>query len=391
MATADFGNDAARGVADRIEPRRVLWRGPRFITEVFDGADEALAALEAVQGALVSTGFQTLDWLTVLYEDLAPSRHAVPRVVVVSERNSGKVVLILPLLIEKERKLTVARFADLGVSNYCGPILGPTLVEKRRSIRRVWRSVLHAMPDVDLIRLERMPAEIGRHPNPLMTRLGVTPALHSGNVLVIPETVEAFLRARGKKYHKEVERCHRLWQKEDAPRFYRAAMPEEIARVCSILEEQQAARYGRFGKGHILDEPGYRAFYERLAVDGSDAGLASLFALEAGNEIIATLLGIVHDGTFTLLHAATAREAWGYLSPGRLIIIEAMKHFVAQGVRRFDFGLGDDPFKRGFGVEEVPLYDLIVARDLSVVPRAVYYRLKGRLRKSAHARSVFHL
>jgi CelD/BcsL family acetyltransferase involved in cellulose biosynthesis len=210
-------------------------------------------------------------------------------------------------------------------------------------------------------------------------------------VLVVPETVETFLRARGKKYRKEVERCYRLWEKESTPRFYRARTPEEIARVCSVLEEQQAAQHGTRGKSHVLDEPGYRAFYERLATDGSDAGIASLFALEAGGEIIATLLGIVHDGTFTLLHTAAAREAWGYLSPGRLIIIEAMKHFVAQGVRRFDFGLGDDPFKRGFGVEEVPLYDLIVARDLSVVPRAIYDRLKGRLRKSAHVRSALRL
>lgn len=391
MATVDLRDDAALAAADRMEFRRALWRGPRFITEVFDGADDALAALEAVQGALVSTGFQTLDWLTVLYEDLAPSRHAMPRVVVVTERNSLDVALILPLLIEKERKLTVARFADLGVSDYGGPILGPALLKKRRSIRRAWRSVLRAMPDVDLIRLERMPAKIGGRRNPLLTRLGVTPARHSGNVLVIPDMVETFLHARGKKYRKEVERCYRLWGREGAPRFYRAATLEEIARVCSVLEEQQAARHRALGSGYVLDEPGYRAFYERLAIDGSDAGLASLFALEANGKIIATLFGILHDGTFTLLRIATAREAWGHLSPGRLIIVEAMKYFVAQGIRRFDFGLGDDPFKRGFGVEEVPLHDLVVARDLAVVPRAIYHWLRGRSRKNAHVRSAFRL
>jgi CelD/BcsL family acetyltransferase involved in cellulose biosynthesis len=391
MATIDLGNGAALAAADRIRPLRPLWRGPRFITEVFDGADDALAALEAVQGGLVATGFQSLDWLTVLYEELAPARHAMPRVVAVTDRNNGEVALILPLLIEKERKLTVARFADLGVSDYGGPVLGPALLKKTRSIRRAWRGILHAMPDVDLIRFERMPARIGGRPNPLLTRSGVTPARHSGNVLVIPETVEAFLRARDKKYRKEIERCYRLWEKQSTPRFYRAATPEELARVCSVLEEQQAARHGALNSGYVLNEPGYRAFYERLAIDGSDVGLASLFALEADGEIIATLFGVVHDGTFTLLRIGTAGEAWGHLSPGRLVIVEAMKHFVAQGIRRFDFGPGDDPFKRGFAVEEVPLHDLIVARDLSVVPRAVYDRLKGRLRKNPHARSVFKL
>lgn len=391
MATADVGNGAAFAAADRFEPRRSIWPAPCYITEVFDGADEALAALEAVQGGLVSTGFQTLDWLTVLYEELAPSHHAVPRVVVVTERNTGKVALILPLLIQKKRRRTVARFANLGVGGYGGPILGPALPKKKQLLRRAWRSVLHAMPDVDLIRLDRMPSEIGGQPNPLLTRWGVAPARHSGNLAIIPESVDAYLHKRGKKYRKEVERCYRLWEKEGAPRFYRAGTPEEAAHVYSVLEEQQAARYGAPGGRFMLDEPAHRAFYERLAIDGSDAGLASLFALEANGEIFATLFGIVHDGTFTLLHLGTGGEAWSHLSPGRLVIIEAMKHCVARGIRRFDFGLGDHPFKRGFGVEEVPLYDLIVARDLAVVPRAMYHRLRSRLRKSPRLGSVYRL
>jgi CelD/BcsL family acetyltransferase involved in cellulose biosynthesis len=389
MATAGLENGTMLDVAARIESRRSLWRGPRFIAEVFDGADDALAALEAVQGGLVSTGFQTLNWLTVLYEELASAEHALPRVVIISERNTGEVALILPLLISKKRSLTIARFADLGVSDYGSPILGPVILEKSRSIRRVWRAVRKAMPDVDLIRLERMPAEIGGRTNPLLTRRGITPARHPGNVLTIPDTVEAFLRSRGKKYRKEVERCTRLWEKEGAPRFYRATTPEQIARAYSVLEEQQASRHGTLGSTYVLDKPAYAAFYERLAIDGSDAGLASLFALEANGEIIATLFGIVHDGTFTLLRIATGGNAWSHLSPGRLVVVEAMKHFVAQDVRRFDMGIGDYPFKRGFGAEKVPLYDLIVARGLSAEPAAIYHRLKGRLRRNEHLRAVF--
>jgi CelD/BcsL family acetyltransferase involved in cellulose biosynthesis len=389
MATVEVGNGAVLSAADQVEPQRSLWRGPRFITEVFDGADDALAALEAVQGGLISTGFQTLNWLTVLYEELAPAQHAMPRLVVVTERNTGEIALVLPLLVRKKRTLRVARFADLGVSDYGGPILGPALIKKSRSSRRVWRAIRHAMRDVDLIKLERMPAEIGGRANPLMTRFGITPARHSGNLLIVPDTVEAYLRGRGKKYRKEVERCGRVWEKEGVQRFYRATTPEGIARVYSMLEEQQSDRHAQLGSKYILDEPAYRAFYERLAMDGSEADLAALFALESKGEIVATLFGIVHDGAFTLLRISTAGEASGHFSPGRLIIVEAMKYFVARGVRHFDMGIGDHPFKRGFGTEEVPLYDLIVARDLAAQPRAVFHRLKGRLRKNKHVRAVF--
>jgi CelD/BcsL family acetyltransferase involved in cellulose biosynthesis len=390
MATTDVGNGAAFVAADRFEPRLSLWPAPRYVTEIFDGADEALAALEAVQGGLVSTAFQTLDWLTMFYEELASPQHAMPRLVVVTDRKSGEVALILPLLIQKKRRRTIARFANVGIGGYGGPVLGPDPLERRRPMRRIWRSVLRAMPDVDLIRLDRMPAEIGGRPNPLLSCWGIVPASRSGNLLALPDNVQDYLRERGKKYRKEVERCYRLWEKEGSPRFYRADTPEDAARVYTVLEEQHAARYGVPGRKFILDDPPYRAFYDRLAIDGSAADLASLFALEANGEIIATLFGISHDDTFTLLHLGTS-DAWSRLSPGRLIIFEAMRYLVYQGVRRFDMVLGDHPFKRSFGAEEVPLYDLILARDIAVVPRAVFHRLKGRFRNSPRMRAARRL
>lgn len=364
------------------------WRGPRYIAEVFDGADEALAALDSVQGALVSTGFQSLNWLTVLYEDLAASKRVMPRVVVVSERNSGDVAFILPLVVKKKRALRVARFADLGVSDYGAPILGPAPMTKRRSIRRAWRAVRQAMRDVDLIRLERMPAEIGGRANPLVTRAGVAPARHAGNVLIIETTVEDFLRSRGKKYRKEVERCTRLWEKEGGARFARAMTPDEVARGYRELEEQQSARHAALGTKYILDEPAFRGFYERLVMDGTECDLGYLFTLEAKGEVVAALFGILHDGTFTMLRISNGGDRWAHLSPGRLVIVEAMKYFVAQGVRRFDFGIGDYPFKRGFGVTEVPLYDLIVARDLSALPKALYHRAVAHARKNPQLRAL---
>ncbi len=379
MATIETGGGAflrAEGWWSRV----LYSRGSRFIAEIFDGADEALAAYEAVEPGLVSNGFQTLDWLTVLYEELAPARKAMPRLVVVTERASGEVALVLPLVVAKEGMLRVASFADLGVSDYGGPVLGPARVTEKSAVRSLWRSVRRAMRDIDLIRLARMPAEIGGRPNPLLTRIGVSRAMDAGSALVVHDTVEAYLRGIGNKYRKEVERCHRRWQEAKGPRVYRAETADEIAHVYLALEEHQARRHASVHEANILDEPGYRAFYERLAIDGSNAGLSALFALEADGEIIATLFGIVHAGTFTRLFSSTAGEEWAHLSPGRLVMIEAMKYFEAQGVRRFDMGIREHPLARGFGAAPVPLYDLVVPMDSIAVPRALFHGLRARLR-----------
>jgi CelD/BcsL family acetyltransferase involved in cellulose biosynthesis len=373
-------------------PRASWWRGPRFFVEVFDGADEALAALEAVQGglrskaSLSSTGFQSLNWMTVLYEELAAAKRSMPRLVVVTERNTGEVAMILPLVIRKKRTLRIARFADFGVSDYGAPILGPALLTKRRSMRRAWRAVRHAMRDVDLIRLEKMPAEIAGRPNPLLSRAGISPSRFSGNVVEITGTVEDYIAALGSDFHQSLERFNKYWERKGAPRFARASSPEDIAHAYAALDEQQSSGDEVFGNVDVIEEPAVRQFYDRVVMDGTEAELGYVFTLESGGETIASLFGIQHDGTFTLLRMSSSAGRWPELAPGRMLCIETMKYFVAQGVRRFDFGLRAHPFKQSFGAAEVPLYDMIVARDLAAVPRATFHRVKGRARKNPRLR-----
>ena len=377
----EVGNIGTLGVAGHFRPRqRPLWRGRRFVAELFDGADEALTALEAVQGGLVSTGFQTLNWLTLLFEELAAPQHALPRLVVVTDRSSGEVAMILPLLITRRRHLKVARFADLGVAEYGGPILGRAALKKPRSIRRVWRAIRRALKDVDLIRLERMPAEIGGRINPLIGRSGLTPSRYAGRLIAVPETVEAYIESLEKDQRKEIERRYRAWEKEGGTKFYRAEKPDAIARVFSVLEDQELERHEALRLRYKYDAPAYRAFYERLAIDGSEAGLAKVFALEAKGEIVATLIGIAHGATFTVLRRSDLGKVCMHFSPGCLIMFEAMKYLRARGIRRFDLGAGEDPFKASFAGEDVQLHDLIVARDLAALPSAAYHWTRGRLR-----------
>ena len=376
-------------------PRARWWRGPRFLVEVFDGADEALAALEAVQSGLTSqaflssTGFQSLNWLTVFYEELALTKRALPRLVVVTERNSGEVAMILPLVVKKKRSLRVARFADLGVSDYGAPILGPALLVKSRSIRRAWRAVRHALRDIDMIRLENMPGKIAGRLNPLISRAGMSPSRYSGNALHIAGRVEDYITGLDAKDRDALARGVWRWLQEDNPRFARVTTPEDVAHAYATLEEQQEAQSSPGDTKYKFDDPAFRQFYERLVIDGTEVELGYLFTLEAGGEIIAALFGIQHDGTFTVLRASDAGKPWSDVVPGSLICIEVMKYFVERGVRNFDFGRGDHPFMTELMGSDVPLYDLIVARDLAAVPRATFHRVKGRARRNQRLRAFF--
>jgi CelD/BcsL family acetyltransferase involved in cellulose biosynthesis len=343
-----------------------------------------------VQGGLVSTGFQTLNWLTVFLEELAPSQGAMPRLVVVTDQSRGEVVLALPLLVSRRRHLKVARIADLGVAEYGAPILGRAELRKERSMRRVWRAIRRALKDIDLIRLERMPGSIGGRANPLVGRAGTTPSRFYGRSIHVPHTVGEYLDGLDKERRKEIERRYRVWEKEGGSRFYCAETPEQIARVFSVLEDLELERHHALGRKYQFNKPAYRTFYERLAIDGSEAGLVKVFALEARGEIVATLIGICHGTTFTVLRRSDLGSVCKHFSPGRLILFEVMSYLRPRGIRRFDLGCSDDAFRGSFAADDVPLYDLVVARHLGAVPAALYHWARGRMRKTWPLRAVFY-
>ncbi|MGC4074061.1 MAG: GNAT family N-acetyltransferase [Nibricoccus sp.] len=54
--------------------------------------------------------------------------------------------------------------------------------------------------------------------------------------------------------------------------------------------------------------------------------------------------------TYIMVKISNAGEKWSNCSPGRLIIERTMAALHKDGVRKFDFSIGNYPYKRRFGV-----------------------------------------
>lgn len=351
-------------------------------TTVHHGRDAVLRAVKSAgQENAVATAFQTLPWLSALFGELLTVAGARPVLVEIRDAY-GALVLMLPLAATYERGLDVVRTPSFGVSDYGGPILGPASAPPDD----VWRAIKGALTSHDLLLVENMPLTIAGRANPLVACPGAFTSDHHRNALTLTGTVDEFLRALGKKYRKEVERCGRLLAERGQPQFKRAETPGDIAAAYAVLERQQAARRHEAGGDYLLERPAYSRFYNTLLVDGCTTGTAHLFTLSAGDDIGACLLGISEGGTFKLLRISTAGGDWKRISPGRLVVVEVMRYFVPRGVRRFDMGIGDYPFKQGFGIEPEPLMSIQAALSPKAWPRIVLSRTRRSLRNIAPLR-----
>jgi CelD/BcsL family acetyltransferase involved in cellulose biosynthesis len=94
-------------------------------------------------------------------------------------------------------------------------------------------------------------------------------------------------------------------------------------------------------------------------------------ALTVGEEVVATLLGIRTGSRYVMIRISNAGEKWSNCSPGRLIIERTMAALHQDGVREFDFSVGNYAYKRRFGVQRLPLLDISSALGWRGWPHAL--------------------
>ncbi len=204
-----------------------------------------------------------------------------------------------------------------------------------------------------------MPASFPDGPNPLALLRGACPCPLNGNEVRTGDDWEAYHRSLAKTVRKELERSWRVFRREPETDFHLVTDGGRAQEVLAVMARQQEARLRGLGADYRLDEAEFDAFYRRLVARGLDGGYAVVSTLMAGGEIVASLLGIRSAGTYVMIRISHAGEAWSHCSPGRLVIDKTMEALHREGCRSFDFSIGDYDYKRRFGVEPLPLVDLV--------------------------------
>ncbi|ODS01017.1 hypothetical protein AUC69_07425 [Methyloceanibacter superfactus] len=336
---------------------------PVYDIEIVAETDAMRARLAAVYRDGFATPFQTPEWISAWYATVGIKREAEPLLVFVTEHATGQAVMTLPLVRHRSDGLDVIDFADLGVTDYNAPILGPAAPASPEDFRALWERIVKALPKADLVQLRKMPATIDGHPNPLVLLRGVSPSHSPGFSVRLPDEWDGYLQTLGKKFRKELGRSLRLFEKEGATAFNRIDTVSEAHSVLAVMNAQQRARLDEMGYAYVLEEDAYHAFYDGLASEGLSSGSTVLTTLTCDGAIVAALLGVTNGKSFAMVRLSHAGGDWMKIGPGRLVIERTMHALHATGCRHFDFSLGDYPYKSGFGVTPSPLLDFVAARS----------------------------
>lgn len=348
------------------------------------GVGHFLEALGRLGAHALPTPFQSPIWLGAWYTHIAPAFGCDPLPVLVVDPASGEIAAAVPLIVRREGPLRVVEFADLGLTDYNAPVLGPAAPADGPGAAALLKAIRPILPQADLVRLLKQPLTLKGQANPLArSRTALTSPMF-GNAVAIGNSAEAFLAARGRKYRKGIKRSFRAIDARGVRSFRRAATLAEAQAMFRELEAQQRERMAACKTAYVLDHPAISRFYEDVLARGHASNFASIYRLAVDGVPVAHLYGIQDAGSFLLLRIAHAGGAWTRCYPGRLIVAETIDQLRDDGIRIFDMTIGDYAFKRGFGAEPLPLADTYTPRSLRGVPAATRAHAAAAVR--AHPR-----
>ncbi len=275
--------------------------------------------------------------------------------------------LILPLEIVAEKGVKIARFPGDRFNNLNSGLFANLAEPDTEELQNFVHAVRTALKDkVDLIVLDNIPlAWRGtRHP---LRGLATTENQNRSFQLPLLVDFEATIAQLNAKSRRKKFRSSS--RKLEVIGGYDHICPESSAEKHALLDlffHQKSERLAQFGLPDVFQPEDVRQFFHRL-LDVPAAGLdtpLSLLAIRLRGEHqghVAAIAGLSRKGDHVICQFSSIDESiCPEASPGELLFWLTIEQSCREGAAVFDFGVGDQPYKRNWCTQETVQHDILL-------------------------------
>lgn len=308
--------------------------------------------------------FMTYAWAEAWYANVSRAQGDEP-VIVLGRDEYGEAAFILPLVRVRRGPFSVLNWPG---DSHSAIQTGLFSRACRSAIRQhgasaFWREVFAVLPRADAIAACALPEIAAEADNPLAALPAVTSPSDTYVIDLTPGWDALYHAKFSKKNRTDHRRCERRLGELGEVRLVVARSTAHRLKLVEIMLDQKSAQLRKAGAPDFTIEPGVRAFYRRLAAspNWSDGTTVHVAALESGGTPVATIFGLIQDGTFHALILAMVEGAHAKFSPGRLLVKHTVEACCHMGLRAYQMGAGLEPSK-------LKWCDTVVARRDVLVP-----------------------
>ncbi len=311
--------------------------------------------------------FQSFDWLATWQCYIGESEGVMPAIVLGTFAD-GDTAFILPLAIEAKRLAKRLCWLGQDLCDYNVPLLARDFAQRvpPDHFVAVWRQLRERMQRDPLLRhdwieLEKMPETVGGQINPF-TYLGVTPNASGAHVTRLGGAWEKFYKEKRSSATRRRDRAKRRHMSEFGEvRFVNAADQDDARSTVETLMDQKSRSFMRKGISDMFAQPGCRKFFLALASNPKTRQLVHISRIEVGPICAAANLGLVFGDCYYHVLASFGESEVAHYGPGALHLRELLAYATGLGLRRFDFTIGDEPYKLEWSDVHVRLCDYSTA------------------------------
>ena len=273
-------------------------------------------------------------------------------------------ILLVPLEVVSQSGAKIARYPGGSHANCNFPwlrkeydgLLGPEMV------RQLIEKIRKARPDIDALSLTRQLSELQGVTNPLLT-LRKAPNPNPVLAASLGGGFDAVLDRANRKRKLKKHRQHSRRYEESGG--WRIAEPQNQAEANTVLDLYFAMKAQRFRKMGIRDpfaDENVRNFFKAFFGEGLVKGrnLHELRFLEVGGTVRSIIGKLLGDTGPTVEFSAIAEDELTSASPGEFLFFEDISRSCDEGRSIYNFGIGDEPYKREWCDIELTIYDTLV-------------------------------
>ena len=338
------------------------------------------------QRAPTESLFMTPDWLETWTRHLGSSHPLVFGI-----EDGGEVVALAPIDRVWVGGLAVLRPLGLGVTDYFDLLLPPEPERRRLALAAFADALVQRAGVWDALDLRGVPAE-----SPTVQELVEAAAERGMRYAVVPGhgrpgisldgTWDTFLNGLPGRFRYNLRSRLRRLQERGTVTFRAVTRPREVRWAMVALTELHARRWrGQHTSTIFSSSSAARRFYAEAARKYAEREMLDLTLLEVDGCPVAGSLGFVDGDTYYYYLPAFEPEL-APLAPSSLLLSHLIERSFERGLRRFDFMLGDEPYKARWANEERQTVNLVVGAP-TMRGQAAFAALVGTQQARRRARS----
>src|SRR3954462_13943476 len=318
------------------------------------------------------TPFQTFDWLSAWQRHVGAATGVTPAIVIA--RRGDELLLLMPLGIERRSFARCLVFLGDVLCDYHAPLLAPdfaTLVPE--GLPALWHNIARLLQATrasrhDAIIFDKMPATIGGQKNPMLA-LNVTLNPSGAYETALPADWEAYYASKRSSATRRRDRTKLKRLGALVPvKFVNPDTSAELALTFDLLVQQKSKAFARMGVPNLFAPAGHAAFYRELATSPRFRSLVHLSRLDVGTTWAALNLGLTFRGCYFHILASYDDGETSRFGPGAAHLRELLRYAIERELNRFDFTIGDEPYKRDWCDAEQQLFDYAASATLRGLP-----------------------